>query len=247
MFTHLGTREPISRIVASRIEEAIFSKKYVAGSKLPSEAELCRMFGVSRTSVREALQSLTAQGLIHVIKGKGIFVNNLNGETVTDPLAKYLKLKLDRDYVLDLVRARQIIEPAIAYHAAINRSKEDIDILKKDIEELEMSTGDYVELARLDMHFHLHLANASGNSVIPLILDPIHRLIPEVSSVYATVSDAKIIAVDWHTKIWECIASGSSIEAREAMVQHLKIAEEHAMKMLESRLLLEQKTDEKNK
>ncbi len=238
-FSHLGIREPISKIVASRIEEAIFSKKYVAGSKLPSEAELCRLFGVSRTSVREALQSLAAQGLIHIIKGKGIFVNNLNGETVTDPLAKYLKLKLDRDYVLDLVRARQIIEPAIAFHAAINRTKEEIETLNKDIEELEKCKGGYVELARLDMHFHLHLANASGNSVIPLILDPIHRLIPEVSSVYATVSDAKEIAVAWHRKIWEFVASGSSIEAREAMVEHLKIAEEHAIKMLESRSKLE--------
>jgi len=233
MFLPLENREPISAIIALQIEEAILTRKYLPGSKLPSEFELCNQFNVSRTSVREALRTLHAQGLIKIIKGKGIYVNDANSESVTDPLTKYLKLKLDRNYILDLVHARQIIEPGIAYFASKNRSKEDLKLLYSFLDDLDKCNVNFIDLAKLDMTFHLNLAKASKNSVIPLILDPIHRLIPELSSVYATVSNAKEIAQKWHRKILRAIADKSGEKARRAMVQHLKIAEEHAEKMLE--------------
>ena len=69
-------RISIKEIIASQIEEAILGKKYLPGSKLPSENELCKMFGVSRTSVREAIQILHGHGLVSIEKGKGIFVKN---------------------------------------------------------------------------------------------------------------------------------------------------------------------------
>jgi GntR family transcriptional repressor for pyruvate dehydrogenase complex len=233
MFLPVETREPISELIALQIEEAILTRVYLPGSKLPSESELCKQFNVSRTSVREALRTLHAQGLIKITKGIGIFVNDANSKSVVDPLTKYLKLKLDRNYVLDLIHARQIIEPGVAYYASKNRSKEDLKQLDLVLDDLDKCNGDFIDLAKLDMTFHLNLAKASKNSVIPLILDPIQRLIPELSSVYATVSNAKEIAQKWHRKIFEAVADKSGEKARRAMIQHLKIAEEHAEKMLE--------------
>ena len=55
IFSPLESRESISKLISAQIENAIFEKKYLPGSKLPSENELCEQFGVSRTSVREAL------------------------------------------------------------------------------------------------------------------------------------------------------------------------------------------------
>ena len=233
-FSPIASREQISKVITDQIENAIFEKKYLPGSKLPSENEMCEQFGVSRTSVREALGALEAQGIIKIIKGKGMFVNELSSETVTNPLQKYLKLKNDRNYVMDLVRARQIIEPAIAYYAALNHTNADIERLSNDIEKLKDCSGNYIELANLDTLFHLHLARASRNIVMPLLLDPIHKLIPEVkSTIYATISDAKGSAVAWHTKILDAVISRDCEYARTCMVEHLKIAEEHAEKMLE--------------
>jgi GntR family transcriptional regulator, transcriptional repressor for pyruvate dehydrogenase complex len=234
MFSPLRTRESLSNLVSAEIEKAIISREYPAGSRLPSENELCRQFGVSRTSVREALKSLDAHGLITIIKGKGVFVKDVNTASVTGPLQKYLRLKLDRDYVIDLVHARQIIEPGIAYYAALNRTKENILQLENDLQALDDCSGSFIELAKLDMIFHLHLANASQNSVIPLILDPIHRLIPELSSVYAAVSNAKEIAQEWHKKILKAVSNKEAEKARKFMFEHLKIAESHAEKMLEA-------------
>ena len=91
-----------------------------------------------------------------------------------------------------------------------------------------MSDGDYEELSRLDMLFHLDIAKASENSIIPLILEPIQRLAPRIkSSVYATVADAKKSALEWHKKILDAILNSDSAGAREAMMRHLKIAEQH--------------------
>lgn len=236
MFLPVEDRKLISVIIAEQIEKAILAKEYLPGAKLPSEYQLCRQFSVSRTPVREALKSLHAHGMIEIVKGKGVYVSDASSEIVTDPLAKYLKLKLDRNYVLDLVHARQIIEPGIAYFAAKNRDKEDINKLNSALEDFDNCNGNFIDLAKLDMTFHLNLAKASKNSVIPLILDPIHRLIPEVSSVYATVVSAKEAAREWHQLILSAVVAKKGEKARKAMIEHLKIAESHAEKMLEVQL-----------
>ncbi len=232
-FKPLTDREPISNVIVSQIEKAILSKRYQPGEKLPSELEFCKLFGVSRTSVREALQKLTARGMITVIKGKGIFVNDFSSKTVTDPLHYYLQLRLERDYVMDLVHSRQIIEPAIAYSAALNRTDSDIEKLRGDVEKLSGCNNGYKELAGVDSSFHLDLAKSTQNSIIPLILEPIHKLMPDVKSyVYATINEAKESALIWHNKILQCIIEGDAEKARASMVEHLLIAEEHSERML---------------
>jgi GntR family transcriptional repressor for pyruvate dehydrogenase complex len=233
MFITVEKRILLSNIVVSQIEEAIRSKALVPGEKLPSELALCQQFGVSRTAIREALRTLSGRGLITILKGKGIFVQNISAETVTDPIQFYLEMQLQRDYVLDVVHARQIIEPPIAASAALHHTEEDAEKLKKDQYDLVHSEGDYEELSRLDMLFHLDIAKASENSLIPLILEPIHRLIPQIkSSVYATVTDAKKSAVEWHDKILTAILHKDAEGARTAMIRHLEIAEQHTEQML---------------
>ena len=133
MFNPLNERVSIKELIASQIEDAILEKKYLPGNKLPSENELCQMFGVSRTSVREAVQILQAQGMVSIEKGKGIFVKNISSESVSLNILKFLEHRFQGDYFFDLIHARQIIEPGIAYLAAMNRTDEDLIKLEKDI------------------------------------------------------------------------------------------------------------------
>jgi GntR family transcriptional repressor for pyruvate dehydrogenase complex len=233
IFTPVGKRTLLSNVVEAQIEEAIRTKALLPGMRLPSEAGLCLQFKVSRTAVREALRMLSARGLINIIKGKGIFVQNISVETVTDPIHLYLEMQLERNYVLDVVHARQIIEPPIAASAALHHTSEDAVKLTKDLNDLIESDGDYEELSRLDMLFHLDIAKASENSIIPLLLEPIQRLAPRIkSSVYATVADAKKSAIEWHKKILDAILNSDSEGAREAMTRHLEIAEQHDRQIL---------------
>lgn len=227
-FTPVPTRGTLSKVVESQIESAIRSRRFTAGAKLPSELELCEQFRVSRTAVREALRMLSARGLVAVVKGKGIFVSNVSVETVTDPISLYLHLKYEQESSLDVIHARQIIEPPIAASAALHHTQEDADRLAKDLDDLAKSQGDYAELSRLDMRFHLDIAKASENTLIPLILEPIHRLMPQIkSSVYENVKDAKESAIKWHKRIVDAILRRDADGARRAMTKHLEIAEQH--------------------
>lgn len=233
IFSPVENREILSKKIAEQIEEAIHTKKLITGNKLPSEAELSAQFGVSRTALREALRIVSAKGLLKIEKGKGIFVSGISAKIVSDPLHQYLKYKIEKNYALDLIHARQIIEPSIAAYAALHRTEEDIDKLHQNIEELKRFDGPFEGLARMDMDFHLQIAQASNNQVMPLILDPIHRLMPEIKkSIYKTNQDAKESAIEWHTKIFDQIVAGDPEKSREAMIMHLKIAEEHIQTML---------------
>lgn len=234
MFKSLEERVPLKEIIVKQIEGAILNKKYLPGSKLPTETELGKQFGVSRTAVREAIQILSARGLIYVEKGRGIFVNKITSESVIDPFKNYLRLKLDKDSVLDLTHARQMIEPSIAREAAKNRKEEDIQILQKDILALENCGDNYEELAALDMLFHLDIAKATHNAVIPLIIQPVHSLLPKIKPyVYAKVEDSKESALVWHKKIFEDIIKSDGDAAFMDMMEHLRMAEKHARKVLE--------------
>jgi len=245
MFKQVGERLSIKEMILQQIEGAILSKQVKPGEKLPSEIELCRQFGASRTSVREALQSLSASGLITIEKGRGIFVNEISSQSVSTPLSKYLQMRLDEYYMLDLVKARQIFEPSIAYEAAIKHTDEDIEILRDDIEQLRKSNKGFKELAKIDMNFHQHLAKSTKNKVVPLLLEPLQKLMPEVkSTVYANIEQAKESALLWHEKILDAVENRDSELAYESMTEHLRIAEDHALKTLEK--INELKTKEIN-
>lgn len=195
--------------------------------------ELCGQFSVSRTAVREALRTLSAKGLIEVIKGKGIFVSKSTPDVLTDQMHRYLQLNVERDFVIDIVHVRQIIEPEMAALAASRHTREDEERLKGDLEQFQSCEGPFAQLALLDMQFHLDIAKASQNSIMPLLLAPIHKLEPEIkSSVYATNRDARESALLWHRQILDAILSGDPEKAKLTMREHLKIAEQHAEIML---------------
>lgn len=188
---------------------------------------------MSRTVIREALRTVSAKGLIRIEKGRGIFVKDLSADTVSDPLHQYLKFKIERNYALDVIHARQIIEPSIAAFAALNRNEEDMEKLHDNIFRLKNFSGENSGLAKLDMEFHMQIAYASHNQVVPLILEPIHRLMPEIKkSVYATNEHAQDSAIEWHAKIVDEIVKGDPEGARSMMQKHLSIAEEHIQHML---------------
>ncbi len=235
-FSTIGNRELLSKTVASKIEDAIHARTFKNGDRLPAELELAAQFDVSRTVVREALRMLSGRGIIVIKKGKGGFVNGFSAESVIEPLHSYLRFSIPKDYALDVIRARQVIEPAIAYVAALNHTKEDATQLQRDWDELKSCReDDYDALAKLDLRFHLDIAKSTHNVIIPLMIEPIHRLMPAIKvSVYKEVEDSKNSALDKHGKVLSAILKYDAEGARRAMTVHLKVAEEHVLLTMKS-------------
>ncbi|VAX28695.1 Transcriptional regulator, GntR family [hydrothermal vent metagenome] len=227
MFSSIGDRTPLSQKVAIKIEEAILSKELSPGDKLPSEHELCEQFGVSRTSVREAVRILTTQGIVEVKKGRGIFVKNLSSQNVTDGILKFYQHRLGGEYAADLIHTRQALEPSIAYFAAKNRTEEDLELIEKNLRLIEKNHDNPEESAKYDIEFHDSLARASKNMLFVLMMRPLHKLIPPIKSkIHAELKGSTDVALLWHAKIYQAIKNKDAERARDAMIEHLRIAEE---------------------
>lgn len=232
-FTSVGKPQLLSHSVVEAIEDSIRKNDLRPGMRLASELDLCSQFGVSRTVLREALRMLSGRGLIRIEKGRGIFVSELSAETVSTPLQMYLQQHSGDLKYIDLIKARQLIEPPIAAEAALHHTPDDARQLQEDFDAMSSWTGGNEELANLDLAFHQHIAIASGNSVVPLLIAPIHALMPQIkSSVHKVVEDAKYSAIEWHRRILDAILERDPEAARANMEHHLVESGKHISRML---------------
>jgi GntR family transcriptional repressor for pyruvate dehydrogenase complex len=162
----------VSQIIEKQLREAIISHHYRAGDKLPPERELAKIFGASRSSIREAIRSLEKSGFVIVKKGVqgGAYVLK-KGDTrkITHHLRDVLRL---RDVSLEnVLQARLIIEPEVAAKAAENASSEGIRLLEEITKEQLESFDPQNPVTKFDRNprFHRILAEMTGNQVLMII------------------------------------------------------------------------------
>ena len=234
LFNKIGHDQTLSQQVEEKIEAVIRQKKLLPGEKLPTENELCHMFGVSRTAVREALRMLSGRGLLTIRKGSGIYVSDYSAKNVTKPMSLYLELNFDKNYVSHLIKVRRMLEPEIARMAAANRTEKDIALLEKNMSKfLKCNYEDHAKEGDLDKEFHLILAKASGNPIIPVMVQPIFDLMPKIRTlVYAHIDIARSAAADYHAKILEMVKKQDEAGAYKAMTEHLEMARQHSEAIL---------------
>lgn len=207
IFSKIGTTQTLSQKIERKVEEAIRQKKLLSGAKLPSEKELCELFGVSRTALREALRRLNARGLIEIRKGSGMYVSEIKIEDAIKSLNLYYDLSFDSDLISQIIDVRRIFEPQISRLAARNRKDEDIKILEQIIEELVSCDPDNTQ-QEVDIinRFHMSLAKATGNPIIIISLEPIYSLLPRMRNfIYANVEGEKEFTIDAQKKILEAV------------------------------------------
>ena len=231
VFEKIGKDITLSQEIEQKIEQAILAKQFQPGEKLPTEKELCEMFGVSRTALREALQMLSSRGLIYVKKGSGIYVEDYSASNAMRPMQMYLELNFDRNYLRHIVQVRKMLEPQVAGLAALCRTEEDIAAFHKNQEDLiKCPVTDYKREGELDRDFHIILAKATQNPMVPMIVEPIFQVMPRIKLlVYKVVKKAKEAALDYHALIAEAVIEQDEQRAVRLMKEHLEIAEEHAM------------------
>lgn len=235
-YSKVGNTETLSNKIQSEIEKSILQKKFLPGDKLPTEKEMCEMFGVSRTALREALQMLSIQGLIQIRKGSGIYVSEYKSDNAVKHMSRYLEMNLNPELIMQIVEVRKAFEPYIASLAAKNRDEADVKVLEKNLQDLKNSNSlDSDKQGMIDQGFHLAICAATKNPIITLQMDPIFRLMPNIRTiVYKKVDTALSEAVDFHQKIFDAICDQDADKARETMMGHLVVAEEHAHKIMTS-------------
>ncbi len=223
IFGKIGSAQTLSQKIERRIEEAIRQKKLLVGAKLPSERELCEMFAVSRTALREALRRLSARGLIEIKKGSGMFVSELKIKDAIDSLNLYYDLSFDSNLIPQIIEVRRVFEPEIARMAANNRTGKDLELLKKSITDLEDCDPDNTQMeADIINKFHLNVAKATGNPIVIITMEPVYSLLPRMRNlIYANVDGEKDFTIKAHRTIFEAIRDQDADKAFNAMVEQI--------------------------
>lgn len=196
--------------VAASIAAAIFEHRLPPGTKLP-EADLCRIFGVSRGLVRKVLSRLAAEELLELIPNRGAFVAK---PTVEDTRDVYeLRRILETGVVRTLARR--------AAHSAPDASPR-IDELRRQIEaEREANrAGDTSRYIRLAGQFHLDLGALTGNAAL---LAQLRRVISQTSLMVALydLPGSNSCSFHEHLEILGAVEAGNYDTAERLMEEHL--------------------------
>ena len=209
---------PLSEKVAAHIIKYIQENKLQKGDRLPNEKILVKQLNVSRSTIREAMRSLSSRSIVVIRQGSGTYISNLPGVT-DDPLG--LRFKYDKEKVImDLLEIRYIMEPSIASYSAQRASEEDVkEILNLagQVAEKINSGQDHIEE---DVAFHCKIAQSTGNDILNVLFPEIVKGV----RLFTTLLGKRIIkdVVADNERIAHAIRDGDTMGAYNAMLVHLE-------------------------
>jgi GntR family transcriptional regulator, transcriptional repressor for pyruvate dehydrogenase complex len=216
---------PPSRIayleVADKLREQILTGKLVAGARLPSEAELCEQFGVSRSTIREALRMLSSRHLLTTSRGVGggSQVAHIDHDDVSQLLQDFIVLLTQSAGVslAELMEARDLLEVPAARLAAGRRTDEQLAELRAAIPH----SPDLRDIFELNRRFHHVLLQVAGNRLLTIVTEPMFYVMQtRFLSHRATMASWERIRED-HAAILVAVEAGDGERAGDEMAAHL--------------------------
>lgn len=220
----------LSDDIVEQLETLIAEGTFKAGERLPAERVLAEQFGVSRPSLREALQKLVARGLLISRQGGGNYVTDALGKGITDPLLALLESQPSAHR--DLLEFRWVLEGACAYQAARRATEHDHARLQAAHQALEAS---YANNSRqqeggADAHFHLAIAEASHNLIylhtMKGLFDLLKRnVVTNIGGLYQRDPDTREQLRAQHAAILAAILAGDADAAKASAEQHIHFVE----------------------
>lgn len=220
MYSPIQPERLYERIV-SQIEEHVVAGTLKAGDQLPSENELAKQFAVSRTAVREAIKALREKRLVEVHPGRGTFITNGMPDAMRHSLSMLMKFGQPNGSA-SLVEVREILEPEIAALAASRITEEDIAAMREAVEIMDTALEDVDRFVEADLDFHLALAEATQNPVIPLLMDSIIDFLREHRKRIGLAEGGLRRGQSHHKKILDAVMRRDSQAARQSMQDHLE-------------------------
>lgn len=211
-------KEGLSVQIANAIRDAILGGRLAGEERLPSEAELAGRFGVSRSTVREALKRLAAQNLIRSERGSsgGAFVNRMTWEEAQANLVTSTRLLISMNDIPfeDAIEARFALEMAALPLAAENATGAHVAEMRGEIgRQRDTDTSDEAFCAS-DVAFHSIIARATGNPLLNFQLSAAFEAMqPLTNMLVYRLRDRERIA-DLHEALADALAGGDGEEAR---------------------------------
>ena len=220
--------------IVEQLETMILEGTLQPGQRLPAERALAEQFGVSRPSLREAVQKLAAKGLLTSRQGGGNYVSETLGSSFSDPLLGLLEGRPEAQR--DLLEFRHTLEADCAYYAALRATELDREHLQTAYDKLQAcyaadSKASRADEGAADARFHLAIAEASHNIVllhtIRGLFDLLKRnVVTNIGGMYALREESRRMLVAQHGALFEAIMQGRADEARRLASEHISYVQE---------------------
>ena len=221
----------VSSQIADQIRESILAGDFTPGEKLPPERELAEMFGVSRPSVREALNILAAAGLVMSYQGGGTVVLSLVDTQKGNALSDLINTQQDR--ALEVIEVRKCMESWTAYYAAQRALPEDLRRMEEIVSGMEDNLDGMKPSEDLDANLHIIIARATHNVVWLHLMQSIFDAMKDFQrgvwrAVYLTDEDHRLLFAH-HRGLVEAIRARNPEQASKMMMDHLTFAEQRSI------------------
>lgn len=207
-------RNYLSDEVIRAIQGQIFEGILKQGERLPSEKEMCELFNVGRSTLREAIKALVTAGLLEK-KKDGTYVKNTYDFVFNSPFDPKLILKHINHK--DLLEARRIMETQIVALSAERATEEDLVNMESILKKMEQTDQNFI---KEDIDFHVVIAESSYNKVLINQIKTIRNLLLELQADFLKLAEIPQCHKH-HSMIYEAIYNRNPVEAQKFMAEHL--------------------------
>ncbi len=229
LMEHAFAIEPIraTRTFEAAIEhltEAIERAGLRRGDRLPSETELAIGLGISKPTLRQALRVLELSGLVTVRRGKG------GGIVVASDLVPSTELStamaMEEHAVVDALRARRVLERAVACEALERATAGDLAELERTIDLLERHLGERSSVMRADAMFHRALVRACHNATIQAAMRGLARALAPIRDAYSGGMERDRDTLDVHRRQLDAMRRRDRGALEAVLDEHLRMLED---------------------
>ena len=211
----------LSEQTADRLYEMIVDEqRYAPGSKLPNENELSQTLDVSRTTLREAISFLVAQGILEIRRGKGTYVSEELPSVGLDMTA--LAGIRSRVRAKDLFEMRLIFEPATVALDCQRATDDELRQIAREAQRVERVAAEGGDWPLADQEFHWAIIKASHNEYMRRLYPIINSAVNEILQITENRQHMQTVALSDNRIIMDFLMKRDEAGARHAMSIHMR-------------------------
>ena len=216
---NISQPQPLAKLAYERLRDSILTGALRPG-EVYKEMNLAQELGISRTPVREALLSLSAQGLVTFLPRKGVMINHF-----------------DRRDVEEVFEVRGLIERGVIEKVTLMDPRPDLTRIEQTLDQQRraIKSDDYLTFLQADRAFHNGLTRMVGNQRLIGILDNIRDLFQVMAVEALAKAGRNEEVIEEHRKVLEAVRSGDPAQAGRAMSTHLRMSMLAVLERLEER------------
>jgi GntR family transcriptional repressor for pyruvate dehydrogenase complex len=207
----------------AKIKDLISSGEFTAGARLPTERELTQRFGLSRSSLREAVRALALVGVLESRVGDGTYVTTLEPDLLLTGVG-FVSDLAEGQSLLELHHVRRILEPEATRLATPRLTDSDFERLEQSLQRMD-AVSDGPAFIQADTDFHRVILDACGNATLASLIQNLSTSTLRARMWQAVVADGAVAATRAsHRAIYDALAERDADRAAAADLMHLAIA-----------------------